>query len=316
MRIVFMGTPEFAVPSLKALIQEHQVVGVFCQPDKPVGRHQNKLQSPPVKVCAQTHSIPVYQPEKLRDGAALTILRELAPELIVVAAYGRILPDDILALPPKGCVNVHSSLLPKYRGAAPINWAILNGEVETGVTIMHMASELDAGDVILQQSTPIHPEETAEMLYGRLAELGGKMILEAVAQIEAGTASRIPQDHEQATLAPMLSKSLSHIDWTRSAWEIHNQIRGLVPWPSATTDVITGDTMKLHRSCLPGTKASTCPGVIVAAGKDGIDIACGDGQVLRLLELQAPGKKKMSAADYLRGNPISGTPLGGPHLNR
>ena len=149
MRIVFMGTPEFAIPSLKALIGRHEVVGVFCQPDKPVGRHQNKLQPPPVKLCAQEHDIPVYQPEKLRDGAALAVLKELDPELIVVAAYGRILPDDILALPPKGCINVHSSLLPKYRGSAPINWAILKGEAETGVTIMHMASQLDAGDIIL-----------------------------------------------------------------------------------------------------------------------------------------------------------------------
>lgn len=309
MKIVFMGTPEFAIPSLKALIASHQVVGVFCQPDKPVGRHQNKLEPPIVKRCTLNYNtigynIPVFQPEKLRDGTALTILRELDPELIVVAAYGRILPDEILALPPKGCINVHSSLLPRYRGAAPINWAVINGDAETGVTIMHMSSELDAGDIILQQSTPIHPDENAGMLYGRLAELGGKMILEAVAQIEAGTASRTPQDHTKATLAPMLSKALSHIDWTRSAREIHNQIRGLVPWPSATTDVITGDTMKLHRSCLPGKNASTYPGVIVAAGKEGIDIACGDGQVLRVLELQAPGKKKMSAAAYLAGHPI------------
>ena len=305
MRIVFMGTPEFAVPSLKALIQEHQVVGVFCQPDKPVGRHQNKLQSPPVKVCAQTHSIPVYQPEKLRDGAALTILRELAPELIVVAAYGRILPDDILALPPKGCVNVHSSLLPKYRGAAPINWAILNGEAETGVTIMHMASELDAGDVILQQSTPIHPEETAEMLYGRLAELGGKMILEAVAQIEAGTASRIPQDHEQATLAPMLSKALSPVDWTQSAQSVYNKIRGLLPWPVATTDIISGEPVKLWGAQVVEKHTDASPGAIIAANKQGIDVACGEfHHVLRILELQPPGKKRMTAAAYLAGHPV------------
>lgn len=305
MRIVFMGTPSFAVASLEALVRAgHQVVGAFSQPDKPVGRHQNKLQPTPVKECAQAHGIPVYQPEKLRDGAALALLRELDPELIVVAAYGRILPDDILTLPPKGCINVHSSLLPKYRGSAPINWAILNGEAETGVTIMHMASELDAGDVILQRATPIGETEDAAALYDRLAVMGGELLVEAVAQIEAGTAPRVPQDPEQATLAPMLSKALSHIDWTRSAREIHNQIRGLVPWPSATTDVITGDTMKLHRSCLPGKNASTYPGVIVAAGKEGIDVACGDGQVLRILELQAPGKKKMSAAAYLAGHPI------------
>ncbi len=304
MRIVFMGTPEFAIPSLKALIGGHEVVGVFCQPDKPVGRHQNKLQPPPVKLCAQEHDIPVYQPEKLRDGAALAVLKELDPELIVVAAYGRILPDDILALPPKGCINVHSSLLPKYRGSAPINWAILKGEAETGVTIMHMASQLDAGDIILQRSTSIDPEENAETLYGRLAELGGELLLKVVAQIQAGTAPCTPQNGEQATLAPMLSKALSPIDWTKPAQAVHNQIRGLYPWPSASTDVITGDTVKLHRSCLPGTAASAHPGTIVAAGKAGIDIACGDGTVLRILELQPPGKKKMTAAAYLAGHPI------------
>ena len=194
MRIVFMGTPQFAVPSLKALIEAgHEVCGVFSQPD----------------------NIPVYQPEKLRDGTALAILKELAPELIVVAAYGRLLPRKILELPAKGCINVHSSLLPKYQGAAPINWAVLNGEEETGVTIMYMAQELDAGDIILQTATPIHPEEDAEMLYGRLAELGGPLLVEAVAQIEAGTAARTPQDPNGVSFAPMLSKELSPVDWSR-----------------------------------------------------------------------------------------------------
>lgn len=305
MRIVFMGTPSFAVASLEALVKAgHQVVGAFSQPDKPVGRHQNKLRPTPVKECAQSHGIPVYQPETLRDGAALDILRELDPELIVVAAYGRFLPDDILTLPAKGCINVHSSLLPKYRGSAPINWAILNGEAETGVTIQRMVRDMDAGDVILRRATPIGDTEDAAALYDRLALMGGELVAEAVAQIEAGTASYTPQDHSKATQAPMLSKALSHIDWTRSAQAIHNQIRGLYPWPSATTDVITGDTMKLHRSCLPGKTVSTYPGVIVSADKQGIDIACGDGQVLRILELQAPGGKRMSAAAYLAGHPI------------
>ena len=299
-----MGTPAFAVPSLRALIRDHQVVGVFCQPDKPVGRHQNRLQPPPVKVCALECGIPVYQPDKLRDGTALAILKELNPELIVVAAYGRILPDDILALPPKGCVNVHSSLLPKYRGAAPINWAMINGETETGVTIMYMASQLDAGDVILQRSTPIDPEEDAETLYHRLAELGGELVLEAAAQIESGTASRVPQDPEQVTLAPMLSKATSPIDWKQSAQAVHNKIRGLLPWPAATTDVIGGEVMKLYRSALPGQSAHATPGTITAAGQQGIDVACGDGQVLRILELQPPGKKRMTAAAYLAGHPI------------
>ena len=313
MRIVFMGTPEFAVPSLKALIREHQVVGVFCQPDKPVGRHQNKLQPPMVKTCtlnynAIGYSIPVYQPEKLRDGTALALLRELDPELIVVAAYGRILPDEILALPPKGCINVHSSLLPKYRGAAPINWAILNGEEETGVTIMHMSSELDAGDIILQCSTPIGETEDAAGLYDRLAEMGGKMILEAVAQIEAGTAPRIPQDHTKATLAPMLSKALSPVDWTRAAREIYDQIRGLSPWPGASTDVISGEPIKLWGAQIVEKYTDAGPGAIIAANKQGIDVACGElHHVLRILELQPPGKKKMTAAAYLAGHPISMT---------
>lgn len=305
MRIVFMGTPGFAVPSLEALVRAgHQVAGVFCQPDKPVGRHQNKLQPPPVKVCAQGHGIPVYQPEKLRDGAALAILKELGPELIVVAAYGRILPDDILALPPRGCVNVHSSLLPKYRGAAPINWAVVNGEGESGVTIMEVAHDLDAGDILAQARTPIGPDETAEDLHDRLAVMGGELLAETVAGIADGTAVRTPQDHKKATLAPMLSRKLSHIDWTQSAQAIHNAIRGLYPWPAASTDVISGDTVKIFRSSLPGRTASACPGVIVSAGKEGIDIACGDGQVLRILELQVPGKKRMTAAAYLAGNPI------------
>ncbi len=305
MRIVFMGTPSFAVASLEALVRAgHQVAGVFSQPDKPVGRHQNKLQPTPVKECAQAHGIPVYQPERLRDGTALALLRELDPELIVAAAYGRILPDDILALPPKGCINVHSSLLPKYRGSAPINWAILNGERETGVTIQKMVHDLDAGDIILQRATPIGADENAAALYDRLALMGGELLTQAVAQIEAGTAACTPQDHAQATQAPMLSKALSPVDWTRSAQAIHNQIRGLYPWPAATTDILTGEPVKLWGGQVVEKHAAAAPGTVISANKQGIDIACGDGQVLRVLELQAPGGKRMSAADYLRGHPI------------
>lgn len=218
MRIVFMGTPAFAVPSLEGLAEAgHQLAGVFSQPDKPVGRHHNKLQPTPVKERALARGIPVYQPETLRDGTALSILQELAPELIVVAAYGRFLPDEILALPPKGCINVHSSLLPKYRGAAPINWAILNGERETGVTIMHMALALDAGDIIAQRSTPIDPDETVETLHDRLAEIGAALLAETVEDMAAGRAQRIPQEESQVSLAPMLSRDLSPLDWTRPA---------------------------------------------------------------------------------------------------
>ena len=307
MRVVFMGTPRFAVPSLEALIGAgHEVCGVFSQPDRPVGRHQNKLQPTPVKECALAHSIPVFQPEKLRDGAALAMLQELAPELIVVAAYGRVLPDDILALPPRGCINVHSSLLPKYRGAAPINWAILNGERETGVTIMDMAPELDAGDIILQRSTPIDPEEDAAALYDRLAEMGGALLVEAVEAIRTGAATHTPQDHAAHTLAPMLTKALSPVDWGRSAREIHDQIRGLIPWPGASTVALTGEPVKLWRAQVLDRKTEKTPGTVVEAGAQGIDMACGDGRVLRILELQAPGARRMAAADYLRGHPIEG----------
>ena len=307
MRIVFMGTPDFAVPSLEGLIAAgHQVRGVFCQPDRPVGRHQNKLQAPPVKRAALEHGIPVFQPTKLRDGSALEQLRSLDPELIVVAAYGRILPDDILALPPRGCINVHSSLLPKYRGAAPINWAVINGERETGVTIMDMASELDAGDIILQRATPIGETEDAAALYTRLAELGGALVVEAVAQIEDGTAVHTPQDPSGVTYAPMLSKDLSPVDWSRGAWEIFNQIRGLYPWPGASTDALTGETIKLWGGQVVEKRTDARPGTVLTAGNAGIDVACGDGKVIRITELQAPGGRRMSAADYLRGHPIAG----------
>jgi methionyl-tRNA formyltransferase len=305
MRLVFMGTPEFAIPSLKALIASHQVVGVFCQPDKPVGRHQNKLQPTPVKERALAHGIPVYQPETLRDGTALAILQELAPELIVVAAYGRFLPDEILALPPKGCINIHSSLLPKYRGSAPINWAILNGEEVTGVTIQRMVHDMDAGDIILQRAVKIGKTEDAAALYDRLAVMGGELAVEAVAQIQAGTATYTPQDHTQATLAPMLSKELSPVDWTKSAQEIFNQIRGLYPWPGASTTALTGEPIKLWGAQVVEKHTDATPGTIVAAGKQGIDVACGEfNHVLRILELQAPGKKRMTVAAYLAGNPI------------
>ena len=305
MRIVFMGTPDFAVPSLEGLISAgHEVCGVFSQPDKPVGRHQNKLQPTPVKSCAAAHGIPVYQPTKLRDGTALAQLRELAPELVVVAAYGRILPDDILALPPMGCINVHSSLLPKYRGAAPINWAVIRGEKETGVTIMYMAGELDAGDIIAQETTHIDPEETVENVHDRLADLGGRLLVQTVAELAAGTARRIPQDHSQATLAPMLSRELSPIDWSRSGRDIHNQIRGLVPCPATSTDIFSAEPVKVFKSTLLDQGTDKQPGTVVAAGKEGIDVACGDGRLLRILELQAPGGKRMSAASYLAGHPI------------
>lgn len=301
MRILFMGTPEFAVPSLEALLHGgHQVCGVFCQPDRPVGRHQNQLQPPPVKECALAHGIPVFQPTKLRDGTALTQIQALAPELIVVAAYGRILPKEILDCPPKGCINVHSSLLPKYRGAAPINWAILNGEQETGVTIMHMAEALDAGDIIAQVSTPIEPNENAGELTGRLARLGGELLVKTVKTIEDGTADRQAQEESLVTLAPMLSKDLSPLDFTRPALALHDQVRGLLPWPAATAQ-IKGTRCKVFVTRVE--EVSGAPGTVLEAGNEGLLVACGQG-ALRIMELQPDGGKRMPAAAYLRGRPI------------
>lgn len=307
MRIAFMGTPDFAVPSLEALIRAgHQVCAVFTQPDKPKNRGM-KLQPPPVKAAAQAHGLPVFQPETLKDGAALAQLRQLAPELIVVAAYGRILPEEILALPPKGCINVHSSLLPKYRGAAPIHWAVINGERETGVTIMEVARELDAGDILSQVSTPIGPEETVESVHDRLALLGGALLVDTVAAIAAGAAGRTPQDPGRVSYAPMLSRALAPIDWTLPARDIHNKVRGLVPWPATSTDIFSGDTVKVFSVTETGAETSKAPGTVLGAGREGIDVACGDGRVLRILELQPQGGRRMSAADYLRGHPITHT---------
>nr|WP_326125455.1 methionyl-tRNA formyltransferase [uncultured Oscillibacter sp.] len=304
MRILFMGTPEFAVSSLRRMVEDgHMVCGVLTQPDKPKNRG-HKLAFSPVKEYALIKEIPVYQPLTMRDGGVLNLVRELSPELIVVAAYGKILPEDILHIPPYGSINVHSSLLPKYRGAAPINWAILNGETETGVSIMHIAKELDAGDVILQKSTPIGAEEDAQSLTARLAELGAEALSEAVASLADGTAGRTPQDGSRQTYASMLSREMSPVDWTRSAHGIACQVRGLIPWPCASTDVIGGEPMKLYSVRELGEETAARPGTVTAAGKQGIDVACGDGRLLRILELQARGGKRMTAAAYLLGHPI------------
>ena len=266
-----MGTPDFAVPSLEALIAAgHTIVGVFTQPDKPKNRGM-KLQPPPVKVCALAHDIPVYQPEKMKDGTALAIVRELAPELIVVAAYGRILPQDILDAPKYGCVNVHSSLLPKYRGSAPIHWAILNGEKESGVTIMKMVLALDAGDILAQTATPIDPDETVESLHDRLAQLGADLLAETIPAIPARA--------------------------------LHDQVRGLIPWPAAVTE-LGGVRCKILSTAVADETTGKVPGTVIAADKKGLKLACGGGTVLEILELQADGGKRMKAADYLRGHPV------------
>ena len=303
MRIVFMGTPEFAVPSLKALTEAgYEICGVFTQPDKPKNRGM-KLQASPIKEYALSVGLPVFQPAKMRDGEALAVLRELEPELITVAAYGKILPVDILELPPLGCINVHSSLLPKYRGAAPINWAILNGEDETGVTIQRMAEELDAGDILAQAGTAIDINENAAQLFVRLAQLGAELLVKTVRDLETGTAVAMPQDESRASHAPMLSKELSPMDWGKTARQLHDQVRGLFPWPSASA-VLDGMRCKIIRTSLLEEMTDRPAGTIVQADKKGLRIACGDGRVLEILELQPDGKKAMAAAAFLMGHPI------------
>ena len=302
MRILFMGTPDFAVEQLKRLVEDgHEICGVFTQPDKPKNRGM-KMTFSPVKEYALICGLDVYQPTKLRDGSALAIVEKLRPELIVVAAYGRILPEDILSAAPMGAINVHSSILPQYRGAAPINWAILDGRKETGVTIMYMAKELDAGDVICMRKSEILPEEDAQELTGRLALLGADALAEAIGQLASGTVVRTPQDHSAFSYAPMLSKELSPMDWSRSAQALHDQVRGLIPWPCATME-LGGKKVKVFKTRIGGEVQAEA-GAIVTADKRGLEIACGDGRSLWILQLQAEGGKRMMAADYLRGHPI------------
>lgn len=302
MRILFMGTPEFAVASLRRLVEAgHTICGVLTQPDKPRNRG-HKVTFSPVKEYALSVGLDVYQPVTLRDEAALELVKGLAPELTVVAAYGKLLPEAILAVPPLGSINVHSSLLPKYRGAAPINWAILNGEETTGVSIMYMAKALDAGDVILQKSTPIGPDEDAPALTARLAQLGAEALSETVAALAAGTAARTPQNEAEMTYAPMLGRELSAMDWTRSAAALSCQVRGLIPWPCAQAE-IAGTRFKVYRTA-PGGATDKAPGTLLSAGKLGIEVACGDGRSLYLTEIQAEGGKRMSAAAYLLGHPM------------
>ena len=307
MRILFMGTPDFAVEQLKRLVEDgHEICGVFTQPDKPKNRGM-KMTFSPVKEYALICGLDVYQPTKMRDGSALAIVEKLRPELIVVAAYGRILPEDILSAAPMGAINVHSSILPQYRGAAPINWAILDGRKETGVTIMYMAKELDAGDVICMRKTEILPEEDAQELTGRLALLGADALAEAIGQLASGTVVRTPQDHSAFSYAPMLSKELSPMDWSRSAQALHDQVRGLIPWPCATME-LGGKKVKVFKTRIGGEVQAEA-GAIVTADKRGLEIACGDGRSLWILQLQAEGGKRMMAADYLRGENPSRRPL-------
>ncbi len=302
MRILFMGTPDFAVASLRRLVADgHEICGVFTQPDKPKNRG-HKLAFSPVKEYAITENLDIYQPLKMRDGEAMSIVERLDPELIVVAAYGKILPEDILNYPKYGSINVHSSLLPKYRGAAPINWAILNDEPETGVSIMYMAKELDAGDVILAAKTPIGSDEDLPSLWARLSELGAETLSAAIPTLADGTATRTVQDESQVTYASMLSRDMSPIDWSRSARAIDCQVRGLIPWPCAATE-LADLKFKVFRTA-PGRDTDQAPGTILSAGKQGIEVACGDEKSLYITELQAEGGKRMAASAYLLGHPI------------
>lgn len=303
MKIVFMGTPAFAVEVLRRLVADHwEVAAAYTQPDKPKNRGM-KLVPTPVKEFALTHHIPVYQPQSCRDQAVLEQLRALEPDVIVVAAYGKLLPQALLEIPRRAIINVHSSILPQYRGAAPINWAVLNGDKETGVTIQYMSQELDAGDILLVKRTAIGPEEDAAQLYDRLAVLGGEAASEALALLERGDAPRTPQVYgPQYQYASMLSREMSPLDFSRPAQALVNQVRGLLPWPCATTDA-AGVRWKVYRAHV-GAETGKAPGTILSAGREGIALACGDGRSLVIDELQADGGKRMAAADYLRGHPI------------
>ena len=303
MRIVYMGTPDFAAVSLKKLIDEKfNVVGVFTQPDKPKGRGM-KLFPCETKQVAVEHGLPVYQPAKLRDGEALAILKELQPDILVVVAYGKLLPNDILELPKYGAINVHGSLLPKYRGSAPIQRAVLNGEKVTGVSTMYLAEEMDAGDVIYTAETEIGEFETSAELFDRLADMGAELLVKTLRDIDAGIAPRTPQVHSEATFAPPLQKTECPIDWNKTPREIIKHIYGMQTWPVASA-VIDGGEFKIHAAAYTENHTAKAHGEIVSAGKQGIEIACANGETVMVTELQAAGKKRMKASDYLLGHPI------------
>ncbi|MCP9455066.1 MAG: methionyl-tRNA formyltransferase [Nitrospira sp.] len=313
MRIVFMGTPEFAVPSLEALLRagdsDDHVVGVVTQPDRPKGRGQ-VLTPPPVKVIADQAGIPVVQPLKIRTPDFLERLASWKPDVIVVAAFGRILHAPILNLPPLGCVNVHGSLLPKYRGAAPIQWALINGETETGITTMLMDEGMDTGPILLQEKIPILPDDTTSTLAPRLAKLGGELLVQTIAGLKASTIRPVPQDHSQATMAPLLKKEDGEIHWTMSATALVNRIRGLTPWPGAYT-FHGADRWMIWKAVAVQEPATGQPGTVLAVTKQSIKVATGEG-VLELLELQTANSKRMTVGQYLAGHRLSvGERLGG-----
>lgn len=303
MRIVFMGTPDFSVPALKALVEAgHEVAAVVTQPDRPRGRGK-ELQMTPVKVQALAYGIPVYQPEKVKDPAFVEILRNLQPEVIVVIAFGQILSRDILDLPPYGCINIHASLLPKYRGAAPIQWAVIDGEKETGVTTMMMDVGLDTGDMLEKTVIPLDPKETGGSLFDKLSQAGGPLILSTLEKLKAGTAVRTPQTDEDSTYAKMLTKSLGQIDWSMEAAAIERLIRGLNPWPSAYT-FVHGKTLKIwDADVLKESSDGAAPGQIIRTDPHSLIVAAGEA-LLSIRELQLEGKKRMGVETFLRGYTI------------
>ena len=299
MRVIFMGTPDFAVPSLQKLIDNgYEVCAAYTQPDKPKGRG-HKLQAPPVKELALQNEIPVFQPTSLRGEDVQREIRDWNADVIVVVAYGKILPKAVLDAPRLGCVNVHGSLLPKYRGAAPIQWTVLHGDPVAGVTTMFMAEGMDTGDILLKAETPVDPEETAGELFDRLKDLGAELLLETLQGLAQGTLTPIPQEESQATRAPMLTKELSLVDWTKSAQELHNLIRGLNPWPSAHS-YLDGKKMKLHASRVG--EGSGKPGQVFV--RDGnLWVYCGQG-ALELTQVQPENGKRMDGKSYLLGHPL------------
>lgn len=310
MRIVFMGTPDFAVPCLKVLLEsKHDIAAVATQPDRAKGRGK-KLAPPPVKVLAEEADIPVYQPERIKTPEFVQILRELKPDVMIVVAFGQLLSQEILDIPPLGCINVHASLLPKYRGAAPINWCIINGERTTGVTTMYMDKGLDTGDMILKKEIDILENETAGELHDRLMLLGATVLAETMVLLQDGTVPRIPQEESGATYAPIMNKSLGRVDWSKSASDIKNLIRGTYPWPGAFS-TYEGKVFKIFSAEIAGDdKGNECEGCISRVSGDSITVSCGTGSLI-IKELQFENEKRMDVEAYLRGHEIkAGTKLG------
>ena len=300
MRVVFMGTPDIAATCLKKILEGgFEVVGVYTQPDRPKGRGMKMVFSP-VKELAIAHSIPVFQPENFREDATVEELAALQPDVCAVVAYGRILPQRVLDIPTKGCVNIHASLLPQYRGSAPYQWAVLDGCKETGVTAQHMALKMDAGDIIDVAKTPIGENETAGELLDRLAVLGADLLSSVLTRFAEGNVAGTAQDESQVSFAPMLDKSMCPIDWNKTARQVHDQVRGLHPWPVATAN-LGGTLFKIHQTVI--CEGSGAPGQILELTKTGLKVACGEGAV-EIRSLQAEGGKRMAAPDYFRGHPL------------